>query len=226
MTNRLRRWIEVAVDTLPSNPTVRLLAMLLAAFATIAGAVKGYREIFPVNKNSQPSPTVQVVFPSVPSPPPSDAVTVDKPGYLSLWECIPPARRVGVDDLDRTPPSQFQLNESVVFWSGNPSGRAPRCLADLLHAGASPDSALSTPVLGYGSGPALHSALNQKQWRNALILLEAGANPNLQTIYISNDHSVGGELALDMAIGSAAPSNIKEAIRARGGRSKYDEPAK
>lgn len=226
MMNRLRHWIEAIVNTLPSNPTVRLVAMLLAAFAAMAGAVKGYREIFPVEKDSPPPPTVQVVYPPVSSPPPTAAASVDKPGYVSLWECIPPAKRVGVNHFDRTPPSQFQLDESVVFWSGNPSGWAPKCLADLLHAGASPDSALSTPVLGYGSGPALHSALNQKQWKNALILLEAGANPNLQTIYSSNKLSAEGELALDMAIGSAAPSNIRDAIRARGGKSRYDKPAK
>lgn len=220
MTSRLRQRIEEVVETLPKHPAIRLIAMLLAAFVAIATAVKGYREIFP------PEPQLRASEPALvssPSSAPPLAPTIEEPHYASLWSCIPPGWRGGVTDFDRTRPSQRQLDGSLLFWSSNGFAQAPNCLAILLRAGGSPDSALPTDELGYGSGPALHSALNQKRWGNALILLTAGANPNLETTY--HPDSPNGKTALDMAYESMGASEIKDAIRARGGVSKYEKHA-
>ena len=229
MTTWLRQRIDTVVENLPKHPAIRLIAMMLAAVVAIAGAVKAYREIFPPppvpppdSSQSQPIISNQAVLPS--SSPPSSAGSESKePHYASLWSCVPPGRRGGVSDFDRTRPSQRQLDDSLIFWSSNGFAEAPDCLAELLRAGASPNSALSTDELGYGSGPALHSALNQKRWRNALILLEARADPNLETIF--HPGRPKGATALDMAYDFGAPPDIMDAIRARGGVSKYEKHA-
>ena len=214
----------MAVSKLPKNPTVRVTAILLAAFVAIAGAVKAYRELFPRETLAQSPTTVQVVTPPDSSTPPQPLVEapVATPGYMALWECVPPALRGGVVDFNSTPLSQRQLDESLVFWSSNGTEWAPGCLTNLLGAGASPDAALPTAKLAYGSGPALHSAINQQRWENVRILLNAGANPNRETVYLKNGR---GKTALSMAIDYNAPSEIRDAIRAKGGKSQYDNPA-
>jgi hypothetical protein len=216
MKSRLRQHLQAVVEKLPKHPVVRLVAMLLAAFVAIVGAVKSARDIWPPERGSSATPASSPATPrqSAASPPNASSPEMpQEPGYAGLWaECIPAVLRAGVSEIDDTPPSQQQLNASLVFWSGNGWAKAPKCVAKLLHAGADPDSVLPSEF-GYASGPALHTALNQRRWENALILLRAGAKPNLKTIY--HPDSPDGMTALEMA--SMAPSNIKDEIVARGG---------
>ena len=234
MLNRLLAWIASAVDLLPKHPLIRLLALALGAFGAIVGAVKGYNELFPPDKPPLAPPVlnVQVTVPPAPSAPVAPSAAESKQlDYSKLWgQCIPPGLRGGVNDFASTKPQGRQLDESVVFWSGKGSAEAESCIRQLLLAGGSPNAALSGPELGYGSGPALHSALNQRRWTNARILLEEGADPNLGTVYRPSPTIFPrGELALDAAIGGRAPPDMLEAIRQRGGTSGYqrqEAPAK
>ena len=128
------------------------------------------------------------------------------PGKTDVLACVTPQDR----PTGGTSPSRQQLTNSLIAMTfiGQKA-----CIQTLVAAGAD--------VSGYGNagtfeGPALHEAITQKQWSLALMLLDAGANPN--QFYSIPTWSMSGPVrALDMAFGMNAPQYVVEAIRKHGG---------
>jgi hypothetical protein len=161
---------------------------------------------------SPPSSTVQL-----PDSPGTKVVDVPrfvpggKTGYIPLWQCIAPALRPAVasaDDLAGIKPNATQLTDGLLDMTFM---RQPPCVRNLLDGGADINS-FKPAGKDFGDGPALHLALNQKNWSLAKYLLDRGANPNVKTPY-------DGYTALDMAWGSSAPQETIAELKKRGAKS-------
>jgi hypothetical protein len=136
-------------------------------------------------------------------------------GYIPLWQCIAPTLRPAVSDanaLKTIRPDSSQLMEGLldmVFL------RQPPCVKNLLDGGADVN-AFRTPADDFGDGPALHLALNQRNWTTAKYLLSRGADPNIETPYQGLTGEGGGYTALDLAYGSYAPEDIIAELKKHG----------
>lgn len=209
---------RLAIAYIRRSPFIQLGALIVSGFVAIAGGVKAYRDIFgsPAPSKAESSPNGQGVISALPVDPqmPISAPLATKPlePYAHAWSCIvPPAQPKGVSPL------QYQLDDSLLYWVWFGTSDAHNCVSYLLSAGASPDAMDKSATQGYGSGPALHSALQNKQWANALTLLAAGADPNLRTTY-KPANSPNGRTALDVARYAGADKAIRDEIIKRGGK--------
>jgi ankyrin repeat protein len=101
-------------------------------------------------------------------------------------------------------PNSSQLTEGLLDMV---SMRQPPCVKNLLDGGADVN-AFRTPADSFGDGPALHLALNQRNWTMAKYLLSRGADPNIKTPYEGYTGEGGGYTALDLAYGSYAPEDV------------------
>ena len=215
---KVTAYVRLVIAYIQRSPYIKLGALILGGFVAIAGGVKAYREIFdsPTPPKMASPPVVQVVIPPPPVNPqgPGNAPLPTKPlePYAEAWSCIVPPAQAKV-----IPPQQFQLDDSLLYWVWFGTPKARNCVIYLLSAGASPDAMDTSAKQGYGSGPALHSALQNQQWVNALALLAAGADPNLRTTY-KPANSPDGRTALDVAKYAGADQAMRDEIIRRGGK--------
>jgi hypothetical protein len=204
-------WLSALIRRISKNPLIKLCAMLLAALGAAAGGVEALHKFFPDAPAEPPKINLHVdVSPPVP---PKD----EKPpcNDTHLWICIPPILRKDVTDFC-TAPSQYVLDQAVLIWA--PLRDAGSCLRTLLAEHASPDAATDSSIESYfGAGPPLISAIVAKQPSNALILLNAGANPNLRSAYKGFGDGPYGLTSLDAALDWNSPPEVIAAIKERGG---------
>jgi hypothetical protein len=99
MFKRLAVVVSELVDRLPANPYIRLIALLLGAFAAITAAVKSYKELFPAAPMQASSTKASVQLPKPIQPLPSAPSQADN---ISATKA----------PLLKAPPSAVEKNEA------------------------------------------------------------------------------------------------------------------